>query len=276
MGQWANDSDARAARGKGTAMAARAGLAARGVIYLLVGVLALRIAHNGGDGGEQADRGGAVQELAEKPFGQVLVWAVGIGLIGMALWRLSEAVFGAAGPDGRKARARLLSAVRFVFYSVVAGSVIAFAAGERGSGAGSTDEQSKDITARVLGWPAGQALVICAGAALAGAGVWIAVRAALRTYRRQLNLWDMSEGTRRTVDVLGVAGGVCRGLLFATAGGFAIQAAVAYDPDRAKGLDDTLRTFAGTPAGPWLLTVVAVGLVLFGLFSFAMARWRNV
>ncbi|GHG53972.1 DUF1206 domain-containing protein [Streptomyces griseocarneus] len=276
MGEWSNGSGARAARGTGTAVAARAGLTARGVIYLLVGVLAVRIAHSGGGGGEQADRGGAVQELAGKPFGQALVWAVGIGLIGMALWRLSEAVFGAAGPDGRKVGKRLLSAGRFVFYSVVAGSVIAFAAGERGSGAGSTDEQSKDITARVLGWPAGQALVICAGAVLAGIGVWIAVRAAMRTYRRKLNLLQMSEGTQRTVDVLGVAGGVCRGLLFATAGGFAIQAAAAYDPGQAKGLDDTLRTFAGTPAGPWLLTVEAVGLILFGLFSFAMARWRKV
>ncbi len=274
MRQWPNGDSAQAARRTGTVAAARAGLVARGVIYLLVGVLALRIAH--GSSGEQADRGGAVQELAEKPFGQVLVWAVGIGLICMALWRLSEVVFGSAGPDGRKKRKRLLSAVRFVFYSVVAGSVIAFAAGERGSGAGSTDEQSKDITARVLDWPGGQVLLIVAGAALAGTGVWIGVRAAMRAYRDNLNLLQMSAGTRNAVDVLGVGGGICRGLLFAVAGGFAIQAAATYDPGQAKGLDDTLRSFADTPAGTWLLTAVAVGLVMFGLFSFAMARWRKV
>ncbi|MEU7136078.1 DUF1206 domain-containing protein [Streptomyces sp. NPDC046261] len=274
MRRWPDGDSAQAARETGTVAAARAGLVARGVLYLLVGVLALRIAHGGG--GEQADRGGAVQELAQKPFGQVLVWAVGIGLIGMALWRLSEVVFGAAGPDGRKARRRLQSAARFVFYSVIAGSVIAFAAGERGSGAGSTDEQSKDITARVLGWPGGQVLLIITGAVLAGAGVWIGVRAALRAYREDLDLPRMSAGARKAVDVLGVGGGVCRGLVFAVAGGFAIQAAAAYDPGQAKGLDDTLRTFAGTPAGSWLLTVVAVGLLLFGLFSFAMARWRKL
>ncbi|MEU1309280.1 DUF1206 domain-containing protein [Streptomyces cinnamoneus] len=153
--------EVRAARGAGTVAAARAGLTARGVIYFLVGVLALRVALTGG--GEQADRGGAVEELADKPLGGVLVWAVGIGLVGMALWRLSEAVFGAAGPDGGKARERLFSAVRFVFYCVVAGTVLAFAAGERESGAGSTDEQSRDVTTRMLGWPGGQWLPAAAG-----------------------------------------------------------------------------------------------------------------
>ncbi|MEU4211001.1 DUF1206 domain-containing protein [Streptomyces sp. NPDC026206] len=266
--------EARAVRGAGTAAAARAGLVARGVIYLLVGTLAVRIAL--ADGSEQADRGGAVQELALKPFGQALVWAVGIGLIGMALWRLSEAVFGAAGPDGTKAHRRLQSAARCVFYSLVAASVIAFAAGERGSGAGSTDEQSRDVTARVLGWPGGQLLVAGAGAAVAAAGAWITVRAAVRAYRRHLRTAGMTVATRRAVDVLGVGGGVSRGLVFAATGGFAVQAAVTYDPGHAKGLDDTLRTFAGTPAGPWLLTVVAVGLALFGLFSIVMARWRDL
>jgi 4-hydroxybenzoate polyprenyltransferase len=67
-----------------------------------------------------------------------------------------------------------------------------------------------------------------------------------------------------------------RGLVFAAAGGFAVRAAIDYEPDRAKGLDDTIRSFAHTPAGPWLLVYVAAGLVLFGLFSFAMARWRRV
>ncbi|GAA0478482.1 DUF1206 domain-containing protein [Streptomyces sp. NPDC046215] len=261
--------------GAGVAAAARAGLVARGVIYILVGALALRIAL--GDGGEQADRGGAVQELAQRPFGQALVWALGIGLVGMALWRLSEVVFGAAGPKGREPGKRLLSAGRFVFYSAVAASVIAFAAGERSSGSGSTDEQSRDVTARVLDWPAGQWLVAAAGVGVGIAGVWIAVQAVRRKYRKNLDpAKRVPPAARRTVDVLGVGGGVSRGLLFAAAGGFAVRAAVAYDPEQAKGLDDTLRSFTSTPVGPWLLGAVAVGLVLFGLFSFTMAWWRRV
>lgn len=86
----------------------------------------------------------------------------------------------------------------------------------------------------------------------------------------------MSRRTRRIVDLTGVIGGLARGLVFTVVGVFAVRAAIEYEPDQAKGLDDTLRTFADTPAGPVLLACVAAGLVLFGLFSFANARWRRV
>lgn len=268
----------RAARGSVTEGAARAGLTARGVIYLLVGALALQIAFGEG-GGQQADRQGALEEISEKPLGSVLLWALGIGVVGMALWRLSEAVFGAAGPDGRKWTKRLASAARFVFYTFVAYSVLTFAAGSgggSGGGGGSSDEQSKDVTARALELPAGQWLVGAAGVGVIVAGVWIAVRALMCSYHKHLRLGEMSRRTRRAVDVTGVGGGLARGLVFAAAGVFAVRAAIDYEPDKVKGLDDTLRSFADTPAGPALLACVAAGLVLFGLFSFAMARWRRV
>ncbi|MEV5885878.1 DUF1206 domain-containing protein [Streptomyces sp. NPDC052020] len=269
----------RAANGSVAESAARAGLAARGVIYLLVGMLALRIAF--GEGRRQADRGGALAELADRPFGAVLLWALGIGLVGMALWRLSEALFGAVGPDGRKAKKRLASAARCVFYAFVAYSVLAFAAnpgGGSGGGAsgGSSDRQSRDVTARVLEVPAGQWAVGAAGAAIVVAGAVIGVQALRRSYQRKLKRGELGPWARRLVDVTGVGGGVARGLVFAAAGVFAVRAAVDYQPDEAKGLDDTLRSFADTPLGPWLLVCVALGLVLFGVFSFALARWRRV
>ncbi|UCM87460.1 DUF1206 domain-containing protein [Streptomyces marincola] len=261
----------RAARSSPMNAAARWGLAARGTLYLLIGALALSIAF-GGD--EQADRGGALRELASRPFGEFLIWAVGVGLVGMALWRLSEAAFGASGPDGRKKHKRAMSGARAVFYGVIAYSVLSFAAGEQGSG--SSDEQSRDVTAQALGLPGGQWLVAGAGLAIAGAGVWIGVRALRRSFHKDLKRAEMPQGARRAVDVLGVTGGVARGAFFAAAGAFAVRAAADYDPDEAKGMDDTLRTFADTPAGPWLLVAMAVGLALFGLFSFALARWRRV
>lgn len=263
----------RAANSSVVETGARWGFVARGVIYLLVGVLALHIAF--GDGGKQADRGGALAELSEQPFGSVLLWALGIGLVGMALWRLSEALFGAAGPDGNKTGKRLLSAGRCLFYGFVAYSVLAFAAGDRSSG-GTGDKQSQDVTAKALEMPGGQWIVGLAGAGMAAAGVWVAARAALRKYRKHLKLGVMSRRARRFVDVTGVGGGVARGVLFAAIGVFVVRAAVDYQPDRAKGFDDTLRSFAETPVGPWLLVPVAVGLVLFGVFSFAMARWRRL
>ncbi|MBZ6141295.1 MULTISPECIES: DUF1206 domain-containing protein [Streptomyces] len=262
----------RAANGTAVEGAARAGLTARGVIYLLVGVLALQIGFGTGD--HQADRGGALEELAGRPFGAVLLWALGAGLAGMALWRLSETVFGAPGKDGRTARKRVPAAVRCVFYAFVAYSVMAFAAGSGDSG--SSDRQSRDVTARAMEMPAGQWLVALGGTAVVVAGVVIAVQALRRSYHKKLKLGALSPRVRRLIDVTGVGGGTARGVVFAAAGAFAVRAAVDYEPDRAKGLDDTLRSFASTPLGPWLLVGVAAGLVLFGAFSFALARWRRV
>lgn len=263
----------RAANGSVREGAARAGLTAQGVIYLLVGVLALRIAF--GDGGRQADSGGALAELAGRPFGATLLWALGIGLAGMALWRLTEALFGSVGHDGRSARKRLLAGARCVFYTSVASSVLAFAA-DRGHGSGSSDRKSRDLTARAMELPAGQWLVGLAGAVVVGIGVWGGVRAVRRKYHEELKLGELSARVRRLIDVTGVGGGVARALVFAAAGVFAVRAAITYEPDRAKGMDDTLRSFADTPLGPWLMACVAAGLVLFGVFTFALARWRRV
>ncbi|MEV6259939.1 DUF1206 domain-containing protein [Streptomyces sp. NPDC051784] len=264
----------RAARSRALDVGARAGFVARGVIYLLVGVLALRIAFSDG-GGKQADRGGAIAEIAEKPFGSFLLWALGVALAGMALWRLSEAVFGQAGPDGDKATKRAMAAGRFVFYSFVSYSVLSYAAGDKGSGSGSSDKQTDDVTARALEWPAGQWIVGAAGVAVLGAGLWIAFRAIARKYHKHLKMAEMSRKVRQAVDVTGVFGGAVRGAVFATAGGFAVAAAVQHEPGKAKGMDDTLRTFSETPAGPWLLAFIALGLAAFGLFSWANARYRK-
>ncbi|WP_405444357.1 DUF1206 domain-containing protein [Streptomyces avidinii] len=262
-----------ASRGGGAReVTARCGLLARGVLYVLVGVLALRLAF-GDSGGKEADRQGALQELAGKPFGSVLVWAVGIGLVGMMLWHLSEAVFGAAGPDGDEPLKRLAAAGRTVIYAIVAFSVLAFAAG---GGGRSGDQQSRDATARALELPAGQWLVGAAGLGIAIAGVVIAVQAARRTFREHLAMGGVPDSVRKAVGFLGVTGGLAQGAVFAAAGGFVVYAAVRYDPEQAKGMDDTLRSFTGTPAGPWLLVAVAVGLMLFGAFSWALARWREV
>ncbi|MFI8497433.1 DUF1206 domain-containing protein [Streptomyces sp. NPDC085524] len=263
-------------RARGTheavAVAARCGLATRGVLYVLVGLLALQIAF--GDTEEVADRSGALSELSGRPFGQVLVWAVALGLVAMALWRLSEAVFGASGPDGRKLTKRAGAAARSVFYAVVAFSVVSFAVG-RGGGR-SSDEQSRDVTAKVLGAPAGQWLVALVGIGIAVGGIVIIVSAVRLTFREEMDIARLHERVRQGVEALGVIGGVARGVVFTAAGGILVHAAVSYDPQKAKGMDDTLRSFAGTPAGPWLLVAVATGLLLFGVFSWAMAVWPRV
>lgn len=256
--------------------AARAGFAARGLIYLLVGIISLQIAFGGDGGGKQADRGGALSELAQRPFGSAMLWIVGIALAGMALWRLSQAVFGGAGTDGGKPSKRAMAAGRFVFYAVVSWSVLSYAAGDKGSGSGSSDRRTDDMTATVLGWPGGQWIVGIAGAAVVGAGLYMAARAVMKKFRKHLNTAVMSAKARKVTDFFGVAGGTARGIVFAVAGVFALVAAVRHQPGKAKGMDDTLRAFRDLPAGPWLLAVIALGLAAFGVFSWCEARWRKL
>ncbi|WP_345278153.1 DUF1206 domain-containing protein [Streptomyces gulbargensis] len=267
----------RAADSTAMAVAARAGFAARGLIYGLVGFIALQIAFGTDDGGgRQADRGGALSELAGRPFGAALLWGVGVAFAGMALWRLSEALFGGAGPDGTKPSKRVAAAARFVFYAFVSFTVLSYAVGNTGSGSGSSDRHTDDVTAKVLMWPGGQWIVGAAGVAVVGAGLWIALRALARKFRKHLRTDAMSSRARKVTDVLGMVGGTARGVVFAAAGVFALVAAVRHQPGKAKGLDDTLRSFADTPAGPWLLTLIALGLIAFGAFSWCYARWRKV
>ncbi|WP_425825098.1 DUF1206 domain-containing protein [Streptomyces fractus] len=260
----------RAARGRAARIVTRAGFAARGVVYLLIGLLALRIAFSGGER-RQADRGGALAEVAQQPFGAVLLWALGLAIAGLALWHLSQALLGHG-----KVGERLLAGVWAVVYGAAGYAAIAYAAGDRGSGSGSSDQQSDDLTATVLHWPAGQWIVGAVGLGVIGAAGWLAVRSVQGAYRDDLRTSEMSPAVERCVDVLGTVGGTARGCVFAAAGMFLVVAAARHSPDEAKGLDDTLRSFSHTPAGPWLLAVVAAGLAVFGVFSWAEARWRRL
>ncbi|MEU7602556.1 DUF1206 domain-containing protein [Streptomyces sp. NPDC041003] len=252
----------------------RVGLCARGVIYVLVGLLAVQMGF-GGDSGKEADRSGAVRTIGEQPFGRVLLWALVVGLAAMALWRLSEAAFGQAVTGGDKWTRRLGSLGLAVFYTVICIGVVQTALVGGSAGGRPGDETSKDYTARVLNWPLGRVLVGVVGAVLVVVGVVIVVRSLMRKFEENLRTDEMSPTTRRIVAGLGIVGGVATGVVAAVAGLFVLLAAVQFDPSRAKGMDETLRSFASTPAGPVLLIAAAVGLLLFGLYSFCEARWRK-
>ncbi|MFD9594302.1 DUF1206 domain-containing protein [Kitasatospora sp. NPDC059973] len=250
--------------------AGRAGFTARGVVYVLVGYLALRIAF--GKGSDEADRQGALRTVADQPLGRAVLWLLVAGFAGMALWRAATAAFG-RGKDGKPGK-RALNAGRALFYAAVCWGTAAFALGS--GGRSSSDDTSKDWTASALDLPAGRYLVGAAGLVLAWVGVGTAVRALRRRFLERLDTAAMGPRVRTAVTACGVAGNTARGLVFAAAGAFAVTAAVRFDPQRAKGLDDTLRSLATTPVGPWLLVLTAVGLLLFGAFSFASARWRRL
>jgi len=255
-------------------MLGRAGLTARGVIYILVGALAVQIAFGKSDG-KEADRQGALQTVAKTPGGTIMLWLLAVGLAGMALWRFSEVIWGQAGPDGQKATKRLMSLVRAVFYSVVCASTVAFIIGA--GGPGSSDKKSKDWSAKAMhDIPLGRWLVLLVGLGLIAGGVGIAVRALRTKFEKKLNTHQMSPAVRKGVTTVGVVGLSARAVVYATAGVFLAYAGATFDPGKAKGVDGTLRQFTHTGAGPLVLVVVAIGLIVFGVYSFCEARWRRV
>jgi Domain of Unknown Function (DUF1206) len=263
----------RAANSKPLRIAARAGFVARGAIYLLIGIIALEIAL--GKGG-QADRGGALAQIAAKSYGTFVLWLLVVGFAGLALWRFSEAAFGAVGPDGHEASERLKSLARALLYSFFFVSTLQLVTGTSSSATGNGNKQSEALTARLMTHSGGRLLVGLVGLVVLVIGAMLAREGWKKEFLKRMNFGGAPSGTRSTVERLGVVGGVARGAVVAVAGVFLIIAAVRFSPSKAEGIDGSLRAFAHTPLGPVLLILVAVGLIAFGLFSWCEARWRRV
>lgn len=245
---------------------------ARGAMYLLIGVLAVQIAF--GSSGKQADTSGALHALATHPGGIVVLWLLAVGFAGLAIWRFAEAAYGQAGPGGRKAGKRLGSLARAVLYAFICGSVVSFILGTGGKTSGNT--QSKDATATLMAHSGGRWLVALIGVGVGVAGVALAVYGIRGKFLEQLHMAQMSRRTAKVVKTLGLVGYVARGVVFCVAGGFLVDAAVSFSPQKAQGVDGSLLKLATTPLGPGLLVAVALGLMVFGVYSCCEARWRKV
>lgn len=275
-GLTARRSGRRAANSTAIKFLARAGFLARGIMYIVIGWIAIEVAFR--KTGQQADRTGALHALGSTPFGAVLLWVLVVGFFGMAIWRLSEAVYGTAGAGTGtgtpKASTRLLALAKAVIYAVIGWGVLEYAIGI--GSPPSSNQQSVDLTATLMRHPGGRALIIVIGLGFVGCGLYLGYEAWRKKFRNDLRMGQASRGTRRIVEWLGQFGGIARGIVFVTAGIFLVVASVTSQPQQAKGIDSSLRALAATPLGPWLLVLVAIGLVLFGLFSCCEARWRRV
>ena len=248
---------------------ARMGLTARGVIYILVGWVALLVAL--GQSSREADQQGALQLLADKPYGLVSLWLLGIGFAAYALWRLSEAAFGVTGePPG--AGPRLKSLARAVLYAGFAYLTFSVISGTRHS----QSRQQQDMTATAMQHTAGRWLVGIVGLIIVIIGLVLVSEGARRTFMKYLRTWEMRPGTRRVVELLGVIGTIARGLVFALAGVLVIDAAITHRASQAGGIDKALLTLRNQPFGEFLMLLAALGLAVFGIYGLCEARWRKV
>jgi type IV secretory pathway VirB2 component (pilin) len=248
---------------------ARAGLTARGVIYILVGWVALLVAL--GQSSREADQQGALHLLAGKSYGMVSLWLLGIGFAAYALWRLSEAAFGVTGePPG--AGPRLKSLARSVIYAALAYLTFTVIYGTDRS----QSRRQQDMTATAMQHPAGRWAVGIAGLIIVICGLVLVVEGARKKFMKYLRTAQMSARMRRVVEVFGMTGTVARGLVFALAGALVIDAAVTHKASESGGIDKALLTLRNQPFGEFLMLVAALGLVVFGVYGLCEARWRKV
>jgi hypothetical protein len=270
-GQRAASAARQAADSKWIERAARVGLAARGLVYVLIGILAVQIAFV--DRAERADQKGAFQTLAQNGFGKAILWLVILGFVGYGLWQATEAAWGhRTERDQRKRTAnRVESAVKAVIYLILA--VVAFRVVTGTSKGGRGGEQ---VTAKVLQLPGGQVLVGLAGVAIVAAAVVLAWRGLRTKFEEHLDLSELGPAARSAVVNLGKVGYIARGIVFTLVGILVVAAAVTFDPDKARGMDAALRQVAARPYGPWLLGLMALGLMCFGAYSFAESRYRRL
>jgi Domain of Unknown Function (DUF1206) len=244
------------------------GLIAYGVVHILIGWIALQIAWFG-DGGEEASQKGALAQIAEGPFGATLLWITVIGLFALTIWQAIEAIWGHRDrkPGFKRIRKRLGSAGRAVAYAAIAIAAISTLRGTAQSG----DSKEEGWTARLLSAPFGRVLVVLVGVAIIVLGVRLVRRGVKKKFTD-----DLAGGIGQEVIRLGQAGYIVKGIAYVVVGGLFGWAAITYDAEKAGGLDDALRTVHDAPLGSILLTLMALGLVCFGVYCFFWARHPKV
>jgi len=251
---------------------ARLGFAAKGVVYLLVGVLATQAAL--GRGGQTTDAQGALHTIAGRRFGAALLMLVAAGLAGYAVWRFVEAWVDPEGkgtkPSGLVTRASYIGiGVVYLGLALTALRIVQRA----GGGGGGNAEAS--WTARLLAQPFGRWLVGLVGVGIIGFFLFQIARAFQGKFPEQLRVGDLGGEQDEWAHRLGILGLVARGIVFGLAGLFLIRAAWQADPQQAGGLDEALQALAGQSRGPLLLGVVAVGLAAYGVYMLLIARYRR-
>lgn len=258
---------------QGLATLARLGYATKGLVYLIIGLLAGRAAI--GDGGKTTDNRGALQAIYHQPFGQFLLWIVTIGLIGYALWSFIRAALDpdGKGTDAKGVLARVAYAAVGVIYAGLALGALRLVTGSGSSGK-SSDASTQDWTATLLKQSYGEGLVILAGLVVIGIALYLLYYAFSGQFMQQFGQMGASERTwaRR----LGQAGYTAQAVVFGEIGVLLIMAARQHNAHQAKGIGGSLSLLMHESYGHLLLAIVAIGLIAYGLYSWMQARFRRV
>jgi hypothetical protein len=246
---------------------ARAGFFGSGLIHLLLGYLAVRVAlHQSA----RSDQSGAIAAIGKLPGGQVLLWVMTVGLFALGLWLLLAAVLGIGESSDKRWVRALVSAAKAAAYIALAITSLTFAMGSSSNARSSTTHVSSDV----LTLPGGQVLLALIGLIALGVGVYMVAKGVRRGFKKDLAMPGGTAG--RVVTVLGVVGYVAKGIAVAVVGVLFVVAAMTLNPNKATGLDGALRSLSSLPYGATLLVAVGVGLMAFGVYTFARARYARI
>ena len=272
-GRQAEATGRNAVRGPWIEWLARFGYAARGAVYSIVGLLAIQTAF--GERGEATDTQGALQTVARQST--ALLWLLAFGLLGYAGWRLLQGALDPENkghePKGLAQRGAMIASG--LIYGGLALAAFRMASGASGGG-GSQGGGQQGFTAELMTKPFGRWLVALAGLAVIVSGLYQIHNGWTEKFRKHFKTQEMNADEQRLAVNTGKMGLIARGIVFLMSGWFLVQAALRFDPSQARGLGGALETLAAQPYGPWLLGLVALGLLAFGAYSILLARYRRI
>ncbi len=244
---------------------AKIGTAVYGVMYVVVGWLAIQIAFGESEG--KPSGSGALREMAQQPFGEVLLWVACVGFLALVVWKICEAVAGHKEEDGGKlVFARLSSAGKAIVFAILA--VLAFQTVTGSAGGGGSQDT---YTAKLMKLPFGPALVVALGLAIIGYGVYSIYKGLSDKWKKSLESEGSTGDIGKAITFLARAGYSSRGFAFGVIGGLFVWAGFTHDAEKSGGLDQALLKLRDAPFGKILLVAVAIGLACFGVFNVAKA-----
>lgn len=249
---------------------ARVGLTAKGVLYAALGLLAIEVAKGQASTGT-VSRESAVELVASQPFGQALLVLFTIGLFSLAAWQAILAFTGDP-VEGGETKDRVKYGIKAAIYAATAVTALMMVMGTRQSGGSSSEDQAAGI---LMGWPGGPWLVGLLGlAVLALAFQQLYAHALHKKFMERLSIGSGGD-LGRNIERAGRAGYAARGVVLVVVGIFFLVAAIQHDPREAVGLSGALQVLARQAWGTALLWFVALGLLLYGGFCFAEAKYRR-
>lgn len=248
----------------------RLGYGVKGIVYIVMGLLALALSF--GKSSKSPDTQGALVTIGQAPFGKISLLIVAIGLFGYTAWRLVSAATDAErkGDTPTGVGKRLGAAVRGLAY----GALGVWTVRHLMSNEAERSDHADSFTDRVLDLPAGRWLVVGVGLGFLGYAVYQIYRALSEKFLDHLALAGCEPETQAGVCAVGKFGIIARGVVFGMIGVLFVTAGWTFDPDKAGGIRDSLYAIANQPTGAILLKVVALGLIAFGVFQIATARYR--